>query len=96
MFKDQVVFKYYQFLLTDFIGVTRVYTLTEDEFNNKKEVINWLDFLIQTGQWIPYDLYHDLFGIPESLYDGIENVEKIEVKFIENVITCKDIDLDSI
>ena len=96
MFKDQVVSKYYQFLLTDFIGITRIYTLTEDEFNNKKELINWLDFLIQTGQWIPYDLYYDLFGIPESLYNGIENIETIQVKFIETVSTCKDIDLDSI
>lgn len=96
MFKDRVVVKYYQFLLTDFMGITRIYTLTEDEFNNKKELINWLDFLIHTGQWIPYDLYHDLFGIPESLYDGIENIETLQVKFVETVSTCKDVDLDSI
>ena len=96
MFEEYSVVKYYQFSLTNFIGVTRLYTLTESEFNSKKELVQWLDFLIQTGQWIPYDLYHDLFGIPESLYDGIENIEKIDVKFIENVITYKDIDLDSI
>ena len=96
MFKEYSVVKYYQFALTNFIGVTRLYTLTESEFNNKKELVQWLDFLIQTGQWIPYDLYHDLFGIHESVYDGIENIEKIDVKFIENVITYKDIDLDSI
>ena len=96
MFDEYQVFKYYQFLLTDFIGVTRVYTLTEDEFNNKKDLINWMDFLISTGQWIPFDLYHDLFGINESMYKGIENIEEMKVKFIEMVSTCKDVDLDAI
>ena len=96
MFDEYSVFKYYQFLLTDFKGITRVYTLTESEFEDKKDLINWLDYLISTGQWITFELYHDLFGIPESMYSGIENIEQLQVKHIETVHKCTDVDLDSI
>ena len=89
-------YKGYQITLICLNGSKHVFDLTVDEFFEKKHLIQWIDFLVKTDQWIPYDLYHDLFGIPESLYDGIENIETIEVKFVENVITCKDIDLDSI
>ena len=96
MFDEYSVFKYYQFLLTDFKGITRVYTLTEPEFEDKKDLINWLDYLVSTGQWITFELYHDLFGIPESMYSGIENIERLQVKHIETVHKCTDVDLDSI
>ena len=90
MFDEYSVFKYYQFLLTDFKGIT------ENEFEDKKDLINWLDYLISTGQWVTFDLYHDLFGIPESMYNGIEDIEQLQVKYIETVHKCTDVDLDSI
>lgn len=96
MFDEYSVFKYYQFLLTDLKGITRVYTLTENEFEDKKDLINWLDYLVSTGQWITFELYHDLFGISESMYSGIENIEQLQVKHIETVHKCTDVDLDSI
>ena len=95
-FEECSEFRYYQILLTKFDKVTRIFTLTEDEFKNSKELLNWMDFLISTNQWITFELYRDIFGINEAMYEGLENIEKMEIKYIETISKCTDVDLDSL
>jgi hypothetical protein len=93
-FDEYHEFKGYRVLLTTFDEITRVFTLTEDEFNNKKDLLNWLEFLVKTEQWIPFALYHDLFGINKNMYKGLEDIDKFKIQKMEVVEKYKNINLD--
>lgn len=88
--------KYYQITLTQLDGVIRLFHLSEDDFYKNKDLLKWIEFLVLTGQWIPFALYHDALGINETMYEGLVNVTKMDIKFIETVTMVTDIDLDII
>ena len=91
---EYTVNKYYEVSLLQMDGITRVFYLSEDDFNKNIELLKWIEFLVLTNQWIPFPLYQDAFGINETLYKGLDNVENINIKFIESVVITTEIDLD--
>lgn len=87
-------YKGYQITLICLNGSKRVFDLTIDEFVEKKHLIQWIDFLVKTNQWIPYDLYKDVFAIEEYEYKGLEDIREFKVQYVEIVNKFKDINLD--
>lgn len=86
-------FKGYKFVVTKLDGTKAVFTLTEEEFKERKQLINWLDFLIKTNQWIPFALWKDLFDIKDLDYVGLKEVLDLEVHYIEIINKFKRINL---
>ncbi len=68
-----------------------VIRLTIDEYNERKQLITWLDFLIKTDQWIPYELYKDIGMINENEYSEIETVFNMEIQYVEYSLRTKKI-----
>ena len=67
--------------------------LSIDEFNDRKQLITWLDFLARTNQWVPYDLYKDIGNISEGQYRRIENVSSIDIQYVEYSLRTKKINI---
>lgn len=84
----------YQITLICFNGSKHVFDLSVDEFFEKKHLIQWIDFLVKTDQWIPYDLYKDVFTIEEYEYKGLENIRELKVQYVEIVNKFLDVNLD--
>jgi hypothetical protein len=87
-------YKGYQLTLVCLNGTKHVFDLTVDEFFKKKQLIQWIDFLVKTDQWIPYDLYKDVFTIEEYEYKGLENIREFKVQYVEVVNKFIDVNLD--
>ena len=87
-------YKGYQITLIRLNGSKHVFDLTVDEFFKKKQLIQWIDFLVKTDQWIPYDLYKDVFTIEEYEYKGLENIREFKVQYVEIVNKFIDVNLD--
>lgn len=92
-FDEYQKFKGYKFVVTKRDNSKAVFTLTEDEFKDRKKLINWLDFLFKTKQWIPFALWEDLFNIHEYEYIGLKEINDLEVYYIEIINKFKRIDL---
>jgi hypothetical protein len=69
------------------------FSLTKEDFENKRDLITWMDFLIKTNQWIPYAVYEDLFGITEYEYIGLRKINCMKIQYIEVISKAKDIHL---
>ena len=54
-------------------------------------LVNLLEFLIKTNQWIPYAVYQDLFNLPEEKYEELEYVDDINIYYIEYSLKLKKI-----
>lgn len=74
-------------------NVPTVFRITKEEFEERKELIIRLDFLIKTNQWIPYAIYEDLFGLPESKYPGLRVIDDISINYIEFSLKQKKINI---
>ena len=92
-FDEYHEFKGYKFVVTKLDNTKTVLTLTDEEFRSRKKLINWLDFLIKTDQWIPFDLWKDLFDISEEEYVGLKEVKGLDVHYIEIINKYKRINL---
>lgn len=68
-----------------------VFRLDVEEFNERKELLIWLDFLIKTDQWVPYAVYKDLFGLEEDYYPGLRVLDDMEIHYIEYSLKTKKI-----
>ena len=73
-------------------------TIKSDEFEDKKQLLNWIDFLIKTDQTIPYNLYKDIFGITEEEYKFfyLENVKEMKIRYERVHMTVCYVDLDNL
>ena len=73
-------------------------TIKSDELEDKKQLLNWIDFLIKTDQTIPYNLYKDIFGITEEEYKFfyLENVKEMKIRYERVHITVGYVDLDNL
>lgn len=87
-------YKGYQITLINYKGEKFDFELTEEDFFEKKHLICWIDFLIKTNQWIPYDLYRDVFVIEEYKYQGLENIKEIKVQYVEIINKYINVNLD--
>ena len=72
MFDEYSVFKYYQFLLTDFKGITRIYTLTENL--HSKTLVNAINnalvkFQDKIQDPLPKDIIEELYKLYEFQED---------------------------
>ena len=67
------------------------FRITDEEFEDKKELVIRLDFLIKTNQWIPYAIYEDLIDLPEDMYPGLRIIEDIDITYMEFVLKTKKI-----
>ena len=65
------------------------FRLTNEEFEEKKELVIMLDFLIKTNQWIPYNIYKDLCNMPEMNYPGLRLIVDINIIYIEVILRSK-------
>ena len=74
-------------------NVPVVIRLTIDEYDERKQLITWLDFLIKTDQWVPYELYKDIGDIDESEYSRIETVYDMSIHYIEYSLRTKKINI---
>ena len=70
-----------------------VFNLTEDEFEENKQLIIWLDFLVKTNQWIPYAIYQDLFKLPEDNYPGLRLIDEVQIRYVEQSWKVKNINI---
>lgn len=70
--------------------------LTNEQYKDKKQLLNWIDFLIKTEQWVPYNLYKDIFEIAEESYNdlGLEYVKDMTVEYEYYLRKTKKINLD--
>lgn len=67
------------------------FRLTNEEFELNEMLVNLLEFLIKTNQWIPYAVYQDLFNLPEEKYEELEYVDDINIYYIEYSLKLKKI-----
>lgn len=67
------------------------FRLTEEEFEMNEDLINILEFLIKTNQWIPYPVYQDLFNLPKGKYEELEYIDDINIYYIEYSLKLKKI-----
>jgi hypothetical protein len=70
-----------------------MFRLTEDEFEQRKQLVIWLDFLIKTDQWVPYELYKDLFDLEEYMYPGLRVIEDMDIHYLEYTLRTKKINI---
>lgn len=71
-------------------------SLSKEDFRNKKHLLNWIDFLAKTEQWVPYNLFKDVFNIGEDVYDilGLSNVLEMKIRYESFRLTVEYINLD--
>lgn len=67
------------------------FRLTPEEFELNEMLVNILEFLIKTNQWIPYAVYQDLFNLPEEQYEELEYVDDINIYYMEYSLKLKKI-----
>ena len=67
------------------------FRLTPEEFELNEMLVNILEFLIKTNQWIPYAVYQDLFNLPEERYEELEYVDDINIYYMEYSLKLKKI-----
>jgi hypothetical protein len=89
------IFKGYEFTIfrRDNPNIPVVFRITKEEFEERKELVIRLDFLIKTNQWIPYAIYEDLFGLPESKYPGLKLIDDMNINYIEFSLKQKKINI---
>lgn len=67
------------------------FRLTPEEFELNEMLVNLLEFLIKTNQWIPYAVYQDLFNLPEEQYEELEYIDDINIYYMEYSLKLKKI-----
>lgn len=89
------IFEGYEFTLfrRDNPSIPAVFRITKEEFEERKELVIRLDFLIKTNQWIPYAIYEDLFELPEIKYPGLRLIDDISINYIEFSLKQKKINI---
>lgn len=74
------------------------YTLTKEEYEERKSFLIWIDFLIKTEQWVPYSLYKEVFDnkINEDKYEELHlsDIITMEITYEEYYRGIKDINLE--
>lgn len=96
-FDNETKFEGYKiFLYTKDYSVPVQLELTEEQYKNKKHLLNWIDFLVKTEQWVPYNLYKDLFEISEEDYNdlALEYINHMTVEYEYFHRKTRKIDLD--
>ena len=73
--------------------IPAVFNLTEEEFEENKQLVILLDFLIKTDQWVPYAIYQDLFKLPEENYPGLRLIDEMQLRYIEQTWKVKNINI---
>lgn len=93
-YEDYIEHEEYRIILTTYANKPKVvFPLSTEEFNEKKDLIIWLDFLIKTDQWITYEMLYEIFGIDTYEYRDLKYLKEMTIQRIETEIGINNINL---
>lgn len=93
-YEDYIEHEEYRIILKSYDNKPEImFVLSTKEFEDKKDLIIWLDFLIKTDQWITFELLYDIFGIEPYQYRDLKYLKDMTIKHIETEIGIKNINL---
>lgn len=87
-------YKGYKVILVNIENKQFVFDLSINEFDEKINFIHWIDFLVKTKQWVPYELYNEVFILEEDKYKEIEFIKEFKVQYVEIVNKYINVNLD--
>lgn len=87
-------YKGYKVILINIENKQFVFDLSINEFDEKIKFIHWIDFLVKTKQWVPYELYNEVFILEEDKYKEIEFIKEFKVQYVEIVNKYINVNLD--
>ena len=87
-------YKGYKVILINIENKQFVFDLSINEFDEKIKFIHWIDFLVKTKQWVPYELYNEVFVLEEDKYKEIEFIKEFKVQYVEIVNKYINVNLD--
>ena len=87
-------YKGYKVILINIENKQFVFDLSISEFDEKIKFIHWIDFLVKTKQWVPYELYNEVFILEEDKYKEIEFIKEFKVQYVEIVNKYINVNLD--
>ena len=87
-------YKGYKVILINIENKQFVFDLSINEFDEKIKFIHWIDFLVKTKQWVPYELYNEVFILEEDEYKEIEFIKEFKVQYVEIVNKYINVNLD--
>lgn len=87
-------YKGYKVILINIENKQFVFDLLMNEFDEKIKFIHWIDFLVKTKQWVPYELYNEVFILEEDKYKEIEFIKEFKVQYVEIVNKYINVNLD--
>ena len=87
-------YKGYKVILINIENKQFVFDLSMNEFDEKIKFIHWIDFLVKTKQWVPYELYNEVFILEEDKYKEIEFIKEFKVQYVEIVNKYINVNLD--
>lgn len=95
IFYDQyLIHSEYRITLVSYSGKPSItFIMTEDEFDFKKDMLIWLDFLIKTDQWVTYEMLHELFEMDSYTYMDFKYLKEMKIQYIESEIGIDNINL---